>query len=141
VIKNGKRVPWPKDIPAYKSPEYDIWGTSKSRGHLPKSMDFESFWIEYGDLIAAGFQLVWNGTELVPTTVPDKVSLAKRSDIKYQGVYTDKRRGTYYWQVFKDGKYQGMKGGYADDFAAAYDREVFIIENNITAFRNFPDNL
>jgi len=136
MIKNGKRIAWPEGVPAYKGPEYDIWATSKSRGHLPKSMDFESFWIEYGDLIAAGLHLVWNGTELVAETVSDKVSLSKRSDIKYQGVYTDKRRGTYYWQVFKDGKYQGMKGGFDTEIEAAYDRERFLDDTGIIAYRN-----
>jgi len=139
MIKNGKQVLWPKGIPVYKGPEYNVWATYKGRGYLPKSMDFESFWIEYGDLMTAGSQLVWNGSELIPTTVSDKVSLAKRSDIKYQGVYSDKRRGTHYWQVYKDGKYQDMKGGYSTEEEAAHAREVFLLENNITAFRNFPD--
>ncbi len=140
MIKNNTHTPWPKGIPAYKSSEYMLWANYKHLSHLSKGMDFESFWIEYGDHIAAGLELRWNGTELEPASSSDRVSLGKRSDIKYQGVYLDKRRNSYYWQVFKGGKYQGMKGGYADDFAAAYDREIFIIENDIVAFRNLPNN-
>jgi len=136
MILNKKSVPWPEGIPAYKSQEYGIWAVAKNRGYLPKSMNFEPFWIEYGDRIAAGLHLVWDGTTLVAKTVADKVSLAKRSDIKYQGVYTDKRRGTYYWQVYKDGKYQGMKGGFTTEIEAAADREKFLDETNIVAYRN-----
>ena len=120
-----------------RSPEKRAWSFHRHAEHLPKDMSFDTFMLMYGDDIAAGLQLHWNGNTLVSLSEADAMrSLRKHTSSGFVGVSKCSDRDKYMWRVMVKGKtYRGREDTESEAVNA---REKFLNETGTVAYKNIP---